>query len=287
MFMASLAVLISCPMTASSLAARYQREGTVIGGRTTYLIKDDESLPEIARRYDIGFGAITAANPGVDPFVPDPGHRIVLPTEWILPDAPIRKGIVVNIAEMRLFVFTSGRSQTVTTFPIGIGDQGKETPVGTFTVIEKIRNPAWHVPMSIRKENPDLPAVVPPGPDNPMGSHALRLSRRTLLIHGTHRPWGIGTRSSHGCIRLHQKDIARLFGMVRPGTAVAIVNQPVKAATRGDRVYLEVHDDGDRRDLYGKALKVLEAKNLTRRVDPEKTRRASRERKGLLVDITK
>ena len=285
--MASLAVLISCPIPTSSFAARYQREGTVIGRQTTYLVNADESLPEIARRYDIGFGAITAANPGVDPFIPDPGRRIVLPTKWILPDAPIGKGIVVNIAEMRLFVFSLDRSPTVTTFPIGIGDQGMETPVGTFTVIEKIRNPAWNVPESIRKEQPDLPAVVPPGPDNPMGSHALRLSDRTLLIHGTDRPWGIGTRSSHGCIRLYQEDIARLFGMVRRGTPVAIVNQPVKAAARGDRVYLQVHDYEDGRDLYGEALKVLETKNLTSRVDLEKTRKASRERKGLLVDISK
>jgi len=285
--MASLAVLISCPIPTSSFAAEYQRKGTVIGRQTTHLIKADESLPEIARRYDIGFGAITAANPGVDPFVPDPGRRIVLPTKWILPDSPIRKGIVVNIAEMRLFVFSHNRLQTVTTFPIGIGDQGKETPVGTFTVIEKIRNPAWNVPESIRKEQPDLPAVVPPGPDNPMGSHALRLSNRTLLIHGTDRPWGIGTRSSHGCIRLYQEDIARLFGMVRRGTPVAIVNQPVKAAARGDRVYLQVHDYEDGRDLYSEALKVLKAKNLTSRVDLAITRKASRERTGLLVDVSK
>lgn len=285
--MASLAVLISCLFPASSFAAEYRREGTVIGRQKTYLVKADESLPEIARRYDIGFGAITAANPGVDPFVPDPGRRIVLPTEWILPDAPIRKGIVVNIAEMRLFVFSHDRSQTVMTFPIGIGDQGKETPVGTFTIIEKIRNPAWNVPLSIRKERPDLPAVVPPGPDNPMGSHALRLSNPTVLIHGTNRPWGIGERVSHGCIRLYQEDIVRLFGMARRGTKVVIVHQPVKAADRGGRVYLQVHDEWDGRDLYGEALKVLETKSLASRVDLKKIRKASRERKGLLVDVTK
>ena len=287
LFMASLAALMSCPMSASSFATESQREGTVIGRQTVYLVKADESLPEIAKRFDIGFGAITAANPGTDPFVPDPGRRIVLPTEWILPDAPIRKGIVVNIAEMNLFVYSRDGSQTVTTFPVGIGDQGKETPVGTFTIVEKIRNPAWYVPESIRKEKPYLPAVVPPGPDNPMGSHALRLSNMTVLIHGTDRPWGIGTRDSHGCIRLYQEDIARLFGMVQRGTPVTIVNQPVKAAARGDRVYLEVHDYEDGRDLYLEALKVLEAKNLASRVDLEKTRVACRERTGLLVDVTK
>lgn len=286
MFLASLTVLVSCPMPTSSLAARYELQGTVIGRQATHVVKADESLPEIGRQYDIGFGAITAANPRVDPFIPDPGRRIVLPTRWILPDAPIRKGIVVNIAEMRLFVFSHDRSRTVTTFPIGIGDQGKETPVGTFTVIGKIRNPAWNVPESIRKEEPDLPAVVPPGPDNPMGSHALRLSDPTLLIHGTNRPWGIGMRSSHGCIRLYPEDIVRLFGMVKRRTTVVIVDQPVKAAARGDRVYLQVHGDGNGKDLYGKALKVLEAKHLDGRVDPAKIRKACRKRTGLLVDVS-
>jgi L,D-transpeptidase ErfK/SrfK len=286
MFLASLAVLISDPISASSYSVNYQREGTIIGRQWYYLVKTDESLPEIARRYDLGYGAITAANPGVDPFIPRPGRRIVLPTEWILPDAPIRNGIVVNIAEMRLFLFSHDRPEIVTTFPIGIGDQGTETPVGMFTVIEKIRNPAWYVPESIRKEQPDLPAVVPPGPDNPMGSHALRLSKRTVLIHGTNRPWGIGSRVSHGCIRLYQEDIAQLFGMIRRGAPVAIVNQPVKAAERGGRVYLQVHDNGDGRDLYAEGLKVLESKNLTNRVDLKKIRKASRERKGLLVDVT-
>jgi len=287
MLVGSLAVLISCLMPLPAFAAEFQREGTIIGKPNAYLVKDGESLPEIARSFDIGFGAITAANPGVDPFVPDAGRRIVLPTEWILPAAPIRKGIVVNIAEMRLFFYPRDGSQTVTTFPVGIGDQGKETPVGTFTIIEKIRNPAWYVPESIRKEKPYLPAVVPPGPDNPMGSHALRLSNPTVLIHGTDRPWGIGTRDSHGCIRLYQEDIARLFGMTRNGTSVTIVNQPVKAAARGDRVFLEVHDYGDGWDLYTEALTALEAKNLTSRADLEKIRKATRDRTGLLVDVTK
>ena len=288
MLLASSALLISGPISASSFLAKYQREGTVIGRQRSYQVKTDESLPEIARQYDLGFGAITAANPGVDPFVPDLERRIVLPTEWILPDAPIRKGIVINIAEMRLFVYSRDRSPIVTTFPIGIGDEGKETPVGTFTVIEKIRNPAWHVPESIRRETPDLPAVVPPGPENPMGSHALRLSNPTVLIHGTNRPWGIGARVSHGCIRLYQEDIARLFEMVRRGTPVTIVNQPVKTAAIGDRVYLQVHDyEEDGRDLYDEALKVLEVKNLTSRVDLEKTRNACRERTGLLVDVSR
>lgn len=287
MFLASVAVLFSYSLLTYSSAAEHRREETIIGRQRIYLIKPDESLLEIARRNDIGIGAISAANPGVDPFVPNPGSLILLPTEWILPYAPIRNGIVVNIAEMRLFVFSNDRPQTVTTFPIGIGDEGKATPVGMFTVIEKIKDPTWYVPESIRMEQPDLPAVVPPGPDNPLGSHALRLSKPTLLIHGTNRPWGIGERVSHGCIRLYQEDIALLFGMVRRGTRVSIVDQPVKAAAEGDRIYLQVHDYRDGRDLYREALEVLKAKNLASRVDLEKTRNACRERTGLLVDVSR
>lgn len=287
MFLASVAVLFSYSLLTYSSAAEHRWEETIIGRQRIYLIKPDESLLEIARRNDIGIGAISAANPGVDPFVPNPGSLILLPTEWILPDAPIRNGIVINIAEMRLFVFSNDRPQTVTTFPIGIGDEGKATPVGTFTVIEKIKDPTWYVPESIRMERPDLPAVVPPGPDNPLGSHALRLSKPTLLIHGTNRPWGIGERVSHGCIRLYQEDIALLFGMVRRGTRVSIVDQPVKAAAEGDRIYLQVHDYRDGRDIYREALEVLKAKNLASRVDLKKTKNACRERTGLLVDVSR
>lgn len=259
----------------------------MIGARQAYAVRADDSLFEVARGFDLGYTAITAANPGVDPFVPDPGTRIVVPTEWILPDAPIRRGIVINLAEMRLFLIPPRDWGTISSFPIGVGDQGTETPVGKFSVVDKIRNPPWHVPESIRKERPDLPAVVPPGPDNPLGSRALRLSNRTLLIHGTNRPWGIGTRNTHGCIRLYEEDIARLFGMVDKGTPVVVVNQPVKVAAEGDRVFLEVHDYGGGRNLSRETQKLLNAKGLADRIDPEKVRTVNRERSGLVVDVSK
>jgi L,D-transpeptidase ErfK/SrfK len=286
-FVASLAILAASSTATFAPAADYRRDGVVIGGRQTYAIRADDSLPEIARRYSLGYTEITAANPGVDPFVPEPGLRIVLPTEWILPDVPIREGIVINVAEMRLYVLPPRGARTVATFPIAVGDQGTETPVGMFSIVEKIKDPAWHVPKSIQEEQPDLPAVVPPGPDNPMGSYALRLSNGTVLIHGTDRPWGIGTRSSHGCVRLYDEDIARLFGMVGNGTQVAVVNQPVKVAAEGERVFLEVHDSGDGSDLYQEAMKLLEGKNLAERIDRDKVRKADTERSGLVVDVSK
>ena len=257
-----------------------------MGERSSCLVQKDDSLYEIARRNDMGINAISTANPGVDPLIPEPHTRVVIPSEWILPDAPFKRGIIINIAEMRLYYFPRNNSREVVTFPVGIGDQGKDTPLGTFTIVEKIRNPAWYVPASIRREKPQLPAIVPPGPDNPMGSHALRLSNETVLIHGTDRPWGIGSRDSHGCIRLYQDDIARLFSMVPRGTRVTIVNQPVKAAMVAGKVLMEVHDYGDGRDLFSEALKLLAKKNLLARVDVNRVKKACRERRGLPVNIS-
>jgi L,D-transpeptidase ErfK/SrfK len=199
---------------------------------------------------------------------------------------PVTSGIVINLPEFRLYVFPSDNPGTVSTFPIGVGDLGKDTPVGTYTIIEKIINPPWVVPESIRKEKPELPKVVPPGPDNPMGSHALRLSLGTVLIHGTDRPWGIGLRSSHGCLRLYPEDIVRLFKIVNLGTRVTIVNQPVKIAVKDEKVFVEVHKY-EYKDYQGQAIKLLRGKKLLAKVDMPKLTRALKEMKGLPVDITR
>ncbi|MBU3948116.1 MAG: L,D-transpeptidase family protein [Proteobacteria bacterium] len=286
-FFILLAGLISCSMYSSAFAAEYQIRGNIIGQRATYQIKYDDSLFEIARMYDIGYNDICNANPGFDPFIPEENRFIVIPTEWILPDVEIRRGIVVNLAEMRLYYFLNDATNSVMTFPVGIGDEGKETPLGLFSVIEKIKNPAWYVPKSIQLEKPDLPAVVPPGPDNPMGSRALRLSKPTFLIHGTNRPWGIGTRNSHGCMRLYEEDVLQLFEKVDIGTRVTIVNQPIKIVVAGNEVYMEVHDYENGSDLNKEALKIIESKSLINDVDLDEVKKAVIERSGLPVDISK
>jgi L,D-transpeptidase ErfK/SrfK len=222
----------------------------------------------------------------VDPFVPGYGSIVQIPVSRILPEVPVPAGIIVNLPEFRLYIFPSDDPETVLTFPIGIGDLGKDTPVGTYTVIEKIINPAWHVPESIRKEKPELPRVVPPGPDNPMGSHALRLSLGTVLIHGTDRPWGIGMRSSHGCLRLYPEDIVRLFKLVNLGTRVSIVNQPVKVAVKDEQVFVEVHGY-ENKNYRGEAIRLLREKKLLERVDMPKLTRALKEMSGMPVDITR
>lgn len=259
-----------------------QGVGGTIGAHT---IKGDDSLVELARRFDIGYNAISAANPGVDPFIPAAGTNILIPNKWILPDVPKRNGIVINLAEMRLYYFYPRTQERVDTYPIGIGDEGWDTPIGTYRIIEKIVHPVWHVPKSIRAQKPELPDIVPAGPDNPLGTHALRLSIGTVLIHGTDRPFGIGRRVSHGCIHLYPEDIVHLFRNVKMGTQVVIVRQPVKFATVHGRVLVEIHGDaGD--DLEQEAVNILVNKKMFARVDPGKLKTALRNRYGVPTDIT-
>ena len=258
----------------------------VIGavGQTT--IAGGESLIEIARAHDVGYGSIVAANPLLDPFVPTAGAVATLPTGWIIPRAAAPGTVIVNLSEMRLYLFPLSPGAPVT-FPVGVGSEGWGTPLGTFTVIGKQANPPWHPPASIRREDPELPAVVPPGPDNPLGSHALRLSKGSILIHGTNKPFGVGMKVSHGCIRLYPEDIPHLFKLVDVGTPVTIVREPVKVGLRGGRVYVEIHQDDDLRvDYAAEAHRLLASRALLERVDAEKLDAALRDRRGIPVDVS-
>ena len=261
------------------------RQGTGASVRI-HTIKPDESLVELARRYDVGYNEITAANPKVDPFVPEVGTSVTIPGSLILPDVPKRRGIIINVAEMRLYYVHPHTRNVIDTFPVGIGDEGWDTPTGKYKIVEKIINPAWHVPSSIRKQKPYLPDIVPPGPDNPLGTRALRLSIGTVLIHGTDRPYGIGRRVSHGCIHLYPEDIDRLFRKVKLGTSVTIVRQRVKAATVNGRVLVEIHDDGGH-DLEQEAINLLERKDLLARADLLKLKAAVKAGSGMPTDITR
>ena len=267
-----------------SSSAEYGGGSDIIGAIGTYRVKRDDSLIELARQFDLGYNAIVAANPAVDPVLPKRGTVIAIPTRWIIPDVPRRLGIVINISEMRLYFFPR-HGDRVVTFPIGIGDEGWETPTGTYRIIEKIVNPAWHVPASIQKQKPELPPIVPPGPDNPLGTHALRLSIGTVLIHGTDRPFGIGRRVSHGCIHLYPEDITQLFRQVRIGTKVSIVRQPVKATIENNRVLLEVHG-GVGNDLYNAAYELLVQKGYLDMVDPVKLVFVTSAKSGMPMDIS-
>lgn len=207
----------------------------------------EDTLVQIARRYNLGYDEIRIANPSVDPWLPGQDTPLVLPTHFILPDAP-RKGIVINIAELRLYYYPkprSGELAKVVTYPISIGRGDWETPLATTKIISKIENPVWYPPESIRKEHTErgdpIAKIVPPGPDNPLGLFALKLDLPGYLIHGTNRPSGIGMQVTHGCIRMHPADIATLFHNVTVGAQVTIVNQMFKVGWFSNVLYLEAH----------------------------------------------
>jgi L,D-transpeptidase ErfK/SrfK len=276
-----LAVLIA---TAAGAAAPAADE--VFGAVGAHLVQPGESLIEIARRYDVGFNEIAAANPLLDPFVPAVGATAVIPSAWILPGASRPGTLVVNLSEMRLHVLPAGPGPPVT-FPIGVAAEAGATPLGALTVVEKSVAPTWYPTPAILEEDPALPTAVPPGPENPLGSHALRLSTRTILIHGTNRPFGVGRRVSHGCLRLYPEDIPRLFGLVEIGTPVAIVREPVKVAVREGRVYVEVHEDETvDLDALEESVRLLRERGVLHLVDPAALARAARARSGIPVDVT-
>lgn len=282
-----LAVLLSLPLPARG--GTYPGDMDIVGIVRKHRVRQGESLIELARSYDLGYNEIAAANPDLDPFVPATGATAIIPTAWILPAAAAPETIVINLSEMRLY-YLSGHEQTslLATFPIGIGNEGTATPAGDYRIVGKVANPSWHVPSSIRKEKPWLPRVVTAGPENPLGSHALRLSKGSILIHGTNRPLGVGRRVSHGCIRLYPEDIPRLFELVSIGTEVAVVREPVKVGSKGRRVYIEVHRDDELKMDYGReANRLLAGRELLERVDGGKLDAAILEKSGIPVDITK
>jgi L,D-transpeptidase ErfK/SrfK len=216
----------------------------------------EDTLPDIARRFNVGYEEIVRANPGVDPWLPGAGREVVVPTRFVLPDAP-RDGLVINVAAMRIYYFpkhAKGELQTVITHPIGIGKVGWKTPEGVTKVVARVEDPIWVPPASVRKEHLEdgdvLPAKVPAGPDNPLGAYMFRLGWPSYLIHGTNKPYGVGMRSSHGCVRLYPEDIALLYDLVPLGTAVRVVNQPYLLGWRGETLYVQAYGalEDDKRD---------------------------------------
>lgn len=218
----------------------------LIGQNQTYTVQPgDKNLQAIARHFDTAAMLILEANDTIAP-VPQPGTVVTIPSQMLLPDAP-RDGIVVNLAELRLYYYPPGKN-IVQVFPLGIGQQGLETPVSTTRISQKIPNPTWTPPAGIRARSLakgiNLPAVVPAGPNNPLGRYALRLGigNGEYLIHGTSAPDSVGLRVSSGCMRMNAADIQSLFSQVNTGTPVAIINEPVKYSIEPDgRHYIEVH----------------------------------------------
>lgn len=241
---AGLAAALALPATALSAAEpRSEKIPTgypdVVGELRFHTAAKEDTLLDLARAHKLGYVEMVAANPGIDPWIPGAGTKIILPTAHLLPDGP-REGVLLNLVDQRLYYFPS-RSRSVESYPIGTGQDAWDTPLGNTKVTRKKRNPTWYVPKSIQKEDPTLPAIVRPGPDNPLGRHAIYLGWQSYLIHGTNNPWGVGRRVSHGCVRMYPEDIKTLFSHIPVGTPVTVVSQEVKLGWHQGKLMLEAH----------------------------------------------
>lgn len=220
-----------------------EKDNTIIGHVQEITVEPGDNFHTIGRHYDVGYYELIEANPGVDPDNTMPGTSIIIPSRFLLPNAP-RQGIIVNLPELRLYYFPPDKNE-VWTYPIGIGRQGWLTPTCVTTIIGKKEKPTWIVPKSIQADRAaqgvQLPDKVLPGPDNPLGDYALRLGLVTYLIHGTNDPSGVGRRSSAGCIRMFPEDVEALFKSVKIGTPVRIMNDAYKAGWHYKKLYLEAH----------------------------------------------
>lgn len=284
-------------------AARFPLPSTgndLIGEPRQVTASGSQTLLDIARSQDVGQEEILHANPGVDRWLPGDGTPVVIPSHYVLPDAR-RRGLVLNLPEMRVYHFPKaarGTQAAVDTYPASVGRMDWKTPLGGTRVVRKQRDPSWHPPESVRKEaeaaGEDIPQVIPPGPDNPLGAYALRLGLPGYLIHGTNKPYGVGMRVTHGCVRLLPEDIEELFGRVPVGTPVQILNQPVKTGWQDGVLYVEVHppldeDQTAHKDLLRFTLErvYVELQKQPAVLDGRALRQAVEQARGIPVAISK
>lgn len=267
----------------------------VVGEIRRVQAQGDETLLDIGRRHGLGYEEMRLANPGVDIWLPGEGTEVLVPTRFVLPQAP-REGVVLNVAEMRLYYYPEG-GERMETYPVSIGRQDWSTPLGVTRITDKVRDPTWTPPQSIREEaaaeGRELPAVVAAGPDNPLGRFKMRLGLPGYLIHGTNRPWGVGMRVTHGCVRMYPEDIENLFERLPVGTPVRIVNQPVKAGWFAGVLYLESHpplqEDLGRVHPLASAVEAVAALlgPAETRIDHDRLRAVALERTGLPEPVSR
>jgi L,D-transpeptidase ErfK/SrfK len=268
--MSLLLLLLSLP----SWAAQYPMPAPgndLVGELTSVRAEPGETAGSIGDRYGIGIHEMLEANPTLSTNELSGGEEVLIPTQYVLPK--FRKGIVINLAECRLYYFDQ-EGRTVFTYPVGLGRSGWRTPTTTTTIIRKTTNPTWTVPSSIHKYVYEqtgnwLPNVVPPGPENPLGPYAMYLGTHGYLIHGTNQPWSIGKLISAGCIRLFNADVSELYAHVKTGTPVKIIHQPYKAGWQNGKLYLEAHIP----------LNLKEAPSDLNMVSPEKSLQAANRNK--------
>ncbi|MCW8846658.1 MAG: L,D-transpeptidase family protein, partial [Gammaproteobacteria bacterium] len=268
--------------------------GSDIHGQLQWIsLYREDTLPEIARAHGLGIDEIRHANPGVDTWLPGEGTVVLLPTRMILPQQ--REGLVLNLASRRLFHFDQD-GVLLATYPIGVGREGWATPTGAAKVVSKAKEPVWFVPASIRAEHAEagdpLPAQIGPGPDNPLGAYAILLDLPGYLIHGTNKPYGVGMRVSHGCVRLYPEDIESLYPRVPLGTPVTIIGEPIMLAEADGLLYLEAHPpfeedetwSGHWEEIQGRLLQ--DSRLASRDIDWDRARQIIEESRGIPLPVS-
>lgn len=262
----------------------------LVGSVSTAIPRKGETFLELSHRYDLGYNELIAANRNSDPWIPKTDEPLVIPSRWLVPDSA-RKGVVLNIPEMRLYYFRDGGRQVMTA-PVGLGREDWKTPQGTFRVRGKTVNPTWIIPETIRKERFEEDgskeySIAGGTPENPLGKYRLELTLPSYGIHGSNKEWGVGMLVSHGCLRLYNEDIATLFPLIEVGTPGAFVYEPVKVGKHRGRVLVEVHDDiyGFEPALYKATVGLLEKRGWMEEVDPGLLEAAVEARTGVPTDV--
>ena len=261
----------------------YGNNKTVIGVVRHHIVVPKETLSDIVRNYGLGYNELSLLYPKMDPWLPSPGQNLVIPTQWILPSTKLF-GVVINLPEFRLYYFIP-KTKMVSTYPVGIGDVGWETPVAASHIIYRQVDPTWLVPKSLRAKYGAT--TIPPGPKNPLGKYWLGLSLSGYGIHGTNAPWGIGKRVSHGCIRLYPEHIALLFENVSVNTPVEIIYEPVKIGFQDQNIFIEVHPDIYNRipDMQAQTFRRLHELGIFSNVSVSLVKDALEKQNGLPVRV--
>ncbi len=243
-----------------------------------------DTFLDISRKYELGYNEMAILYPQTDPWMPPTGKDIAIPCFWVLPPTN-QEQLVINIPELRLYFFDKETS-CVQTYPVSIGNKGWETPAGNFSITQKRSNPTWYVPKSLQEKYGV--AVMPHGPENPLGKYIMKFSETSYSIHGTHMPWGVGRLISHGCIRCYPEHIRLIYPQVKLGTKVEVIYEPIKIGKKEDRIYVEIHPDVYSRipDFKKYASQKLKNCRMACLIDPSQYEMAIRLQNGMPMDVT-
>lgn len=258
---------------------------TVVGEPSWCTVKPKDTLLDIARRYGLGYNEVDLLFPRMDAWIPPAGKRIAVPTFWVLPPTQHRQ-MVINVPELRIYFFDKS-GNTVQTYPIGIGDEGWESPIGTFSITEKRPNPTWYIPASLQEKYGM--AQMPPGPENPLGEFMMKFSAGAYGVHGTAMPWGVGRLVSHGCIRCYPEHIRILYPQVPVGYKLEMIYEPIKFGQKNGQVFVEAHPDVYRKipDYIQYGFDKLAQYPLEKQVDRKKFTMALTLQNGVPTNVTR